>query len=359
MSRRTFADEPTQPPFAARGRRVPRIAAVTAINEEAGAVTLRWLDTPGGGRIDVPITNSAPGDYGFPTRDDIAICMVDEYETPYIVRFIHTNYRGKVETGEARQIREGERLITSIGGASIYLTQKGSILIQDPTGDEWTIDRLTGTISHRSINYQAVTEAGIIKAGLIKRSIPDGILNQNVDTVIENASSEALAEYAVEVYEVADLEVGIDDTQDPIVTVTIGTLVADDGAGTKTLSSESEEICIDISTKSSVGFQLRVDKSGNMELVTKKVKITSTDIEVTADTIVVNTDDAASIQLGGTSGDNLATKKFVEDIFNQHAHPVSEIGADGVGHTHSVSLGAPDKTGSQGNDSWTDKVKSE
>lgn len=327
-----------------------RLAVITEVNAEKGTVNCKWLDHPGG-REDIVISQSAFGSWEFPVPGAVILIAMRKGDLPEIDRYIPLGYAKQVESGKTKQIYPGEKLWRSYDGSvvesgkqfpvpiptgsEIYMSRTGKIIFRDGVGDWWELDPKENLIHQNSMTYQNVTEAGVLDFGLVRREMPtypDPTQNTEMvlvtqDNILIADGGKAFTEFRLRVLETADVDPTTNpEVDDPFVEVILGTKIQRVGSGLDTIyspeltSSEhaetGEEICVQLKTKSTVGFEFTIDKVGNVTMRikdTKKLKIVCNDIEV----------ESADIKLGG-GGDEKAVvlSDFISD-FNAHTHYVA------------------------------------
>ncbi|MCK4359419.1 MAG: hypothetical protein KAW92_11900 [Candidatus Cloacimonetes bacterium] len=324
-----------------------RLAVITDVNATKGTVNIKWLDHPSG-REDIVISQSAFGSLEFPVPGAVVLIAMQEGDIPEIDRYMSVGYMKQVQVGEAKQIYPGEKLWRSyvgsdVGkdeghfptpvptGSEIYMTKSGKIILRDGTGDWWELDPTDNIIHQNSMVYQCTTEAGILDFGLVKREMPtypDPAENSEMVLVTRNNTSilnggQAFTEFRIRVLETADVDpTTAPEVDDPFVEVILGTKIKREGSGLNTTYSPEEttsvhaesgkEICIQIRTKGTVGFEFTVDKEGNVTMRVaddKKLKIKCDDIE-----------------LGGGGDEKTVVLSDFITTYNGHTHTGAGVG---------------------------------
>jgi hypothetical protein len=167
------------------------------------------------------------------------------------------------------------------------------------------------------------------------------------NTLIANGGK-AFTEFRLRVLETADVDpTTAPEVDDPLVEVVLGTKIQRIGSGLDTIYSPEltpsdaaeagKEICVQLRTKGTVGFEFIIDKVGNVTMRvkdTKKLKIICDDVEVDSDKVtVVGTD----IKLGGGGGEKaVVLSDFISD-FNSHTHNGVSAGG-GVSGTPTIPV---------------------
>lgn len=340
-----------------------RLAVITEVNAEKGTIALRWLDHPGG-REDIVISQAAFGSWEFPVPGATILVAMRKGDLPEIDRYIPIGYAKQVETGQTKQLYPGEKLFRSYDGSEdagkqfpvpvptgseIYMSRTGKIIFRDGVNDWWEIDPKEGLIHQNSMTYQNTTEAGILDFGLVRREMPTyPDPTQNTEMVLVTQDNidiadggKAFTEFRLRIIETADVDpTTAPEVDDPLVEVVLGTKIQRVGSGLDTeyspeltpsdAAEAGNEICVQLRTKGTVGFEFTIDKVGNVTMRvkdSKKLKIICSDVEVDSDKVtVVGTD----IKLGGGGGEKaVVLSDFISD-FNSHTHPDPVSGTTGT-----------------------------
>jgi hypothetical protein len=319
-----------------------RFAVITSVNEARGVVGVEWMDHPGG-REDIIVSQAGFGSFEFPVPGALALIAMKRGDQPEIVRYIPVGYAKQVQVGESKQLHAGEKLWRSYAGSDtepgkpypvpaptgseIYMSNSGKIVFRDGTGDWWELDPNDNVIHQNSMTYQNTTEAGILDFGLVKREMPtypDPTQNSEMVLVTQNNTpilngGKAFTEFRLRVLETADVDPTTPpEVDDPFVEVILGTKIQKTGSGLNTSYSPEEttdshaepgkEICIQIRTKSTVGFEFTVDKEGNVTMSLASGK----KLKVVADDILLG---------GGGNEKAVVLSDFITNTYNVHGHP--------------------------------------
>lgn len=301
-----------------------RFAVITQVHSDKGTVDIEWLDHPGA-RQDILLPMSSQGTYALPTVGSVAVIGFDAGHGAHILRYLPAGYRDLVGTPRVdskgntieitptiRKIAPGEQMLISYNSVSkamdtaqfkvpettgtyFYMNQVGDIVMETMNQDSWELNRNRNLITQNSMNYQAITEAGILDFGLVKREMPDdteGIIENIISTTggSNSAEEDALTEFRLRVLEVADAEsITAPEIDDPLIEINLGTKVTNDGQIVETDNTHaatsdgaSKEIMIQLKTKADQGFEFTVDKEGNLTVkVNGNVKVaTEGDVEI-------------------------------------------------------------------------------
>jgi len=334
-----------------------RLAVITSVNAEKGTVAIKWLDHPSG-RDNIVISQAAFGSFDFPVPGAVILVAMREGDIPEIDRYMPIGYAKQVQAGEAKQLQPGEKLWRSYSGfetdqnqqfpipiptgSEIYMSNSGKIVFRDGTGDWWELDPTDNVIHQNSMTYQCTTEAGVLDFGLVKREMPtypDPTQNSEMVLVTRNNTSilnggKAFTEFRLRVLETADVDpTTAPEVDNPFVEVILGTKIKRTGSGLNTVYSPEEttdnhaesgnEICIQIRTKSTIGFEFTVDKEGNVSMSLANDK----KLKVVCDNIL----------LGGAGNEKAVVLSDFITTYNGHTHPDPASGFTGVPVQQSIN----------------------
>ena len=337
-----------------------RCARITSVDIEKGLCEVQWLDHPGT-RRNVVISLAAQGIYDMPTPGTIVLIAFDKGYNALIVRTLSQNLPALNGTAEGtiaqmRKLQPGDKLFVSFrniddpthltpttSGAEILLANTGDIIMNDINGQFWHLDPQNLLISQSCFNHKLSTEAGVIDFGLVKRDIPN-TTGQTESHILSTAGTpiipgqQALTEFRLRVTGTSDTDLSTPpEIDNPLVELTVGTKVRNDGTGLaltdSTYAAPLKEIIIQLKTSAGQGFEFTVDKDGNLTVkvggdvkfdVTGKADIAANTVNVTATnqgTIDVKAGnvnvDAQHVKLAGDKGVVLDT--FISK-FNTHTH---------------------------------------
>jgi len=352
-----------------------RPAVITGVNPSLGTVNLEWLDHPGN-RQNILLTTSGQGIFELPTVGSQVLVGFDNSYSAYIVRHMPVGYRDLVGTerdgqavpAEIRKIFAGEKMLVSysatpiedgpspygtpqLTGTYFYMSNVGDIFMTTAEGDSWKLDRIANTLVQDTMNYKAITEAGILDFGLTKRDI-DGnsriLSTAGVPLGGEGAgvgNEQALTEFRVRVLETADADPTTDpEVNDPLIDFTLGTKVSEriDGDNRSysiattdnTYAVEGNEIIIQLKTKADQGFEFTVDKEGNVTLkVRGNIRMNiegDAQVNVDGDTELNSNKTTLRADQIRIAGDNkeqpVVLKEFLSTYYNNHTHLVPGLG---------------------------------
>ena len=362
-----------------------RPAVITSVDPSMGTVSIEWLDYPGV-RQNVLISLSGQGIFELPTVGSAVLVGFGIGFEAYILSYIPVGYRDLVGTprGNAQEITPsilklgaGEKMLVSYlakseengsnqfatpltTGTYFHMSNVGDIIMKTAEGDYWKLDRRSNIIQQNSMNYRAITEAGILDFGLVKRvsvdpekqtediisvaGLPLGVGTIGVD------SENALTEFRLRILETADAKsTTAPEVEAPLVELTLGTkvtntgeLVKTDGTYATTSDGASKEIMIQLKTKADQGFEFTVDKEGNLTVkvdgnvrlditgnsdvsVGGNANITvSNDVQINAVNMTFNADD---IKIAGNAKEQpVVLQTFLETYYNDHTH-IGNMGA--------------------------------
>ena len=264
--------------------RYSRAAVIDSLNTVDGTCVLRWLDNPGG-RQDVVLLQGSWGEYNMPVVGALVVCQFDGHDRPRIVRYANMNQRQRVLTpdegglGTLPKLKPGEKYWESSGGAYVYMTDGGKIVLASAAEDSIELDPDLQQIKNKSTQWQTVTPAGTQSAGLVRRWLPTTGNNEVVtDGLPTPAAGTPLTELVVSV---VDKQQGVLPAT-PVFKMTLGTVVDDLGniVDKKSLPQtvSTKQLAVRIVLAS--GVQLDIDKSGRVSLKNVRLNINegSTDL---------------------------------------------------------------------------------
>lgn len=338
-----------------------RLAVITNVDESRGVASIDWLDYPGG-REDIVISQAGFGSFEFPVPGTLALMAMRRGDIPEIVRYIPVGYAKQVQAGDAKQLHAGEKLWRSyVGsdtepgkpypipiptGTEIYMSNSGKVVIRDGTGDWWELDPNDNVIHQNSMNYECTTEAGVLDFGLIKREMPtypDPTENSEMILVTKNNTSilnggKAFTEFRLRILETADVDPTTPpEVDNPFIEIILGTKIKKEGSGLNTTYSPEEttdthaesgnEICVQLRTKGSNGFEFTIDKEGNVTMIVASGK----KLKVVADHIL----------LGGGNNEKAVVLSDFITTYNSHKHlgVTTGVGTSGIPDPSSISTG--------------------
>jgi len=303
-----------------------RLARIDSVDAERGICCLEWLDHPGN-RVDVEITQDNWNSWHMPIENQVVICGFDVKDRALILRFMPVGYQarhgdpseGAFEPEDAmRRLEAGEHFWKSAGGAELYMDQNGDIVLSSGAGTYWKLTA-NDILSQNSETWRARNEAGQLVMGIVRRieefanvgetQSRSKIVTYDGSNIVDGG--QALVEYQLKIAETADADPTTPNIDDPIVTLTLGTVVDGDGNpvdkdGSVVAAGADDAIAIDIDTRSGIGFRLSVMKDGDVELKVKSDKI----VRIT----------------GGGASQAVVLADFIDDFndlvsaFNSHGH---------------------------------------
>lgn len=324
-----------------------RPAVITSVNPAKGMVNIEWLDHPGT-RQDVLISPSGQGIFELPTTGSTVLVGFGSGYDAYILAYIPVGYRdlvgtprddGKEVAPSILKISAGEKMLISYlsksdenknsqfdspspTGTYFYMSNVGDILMKTAEGDYWKLDRRSNIIQQNSMNYRAITEAGILDFGLIKRAATNSekqtedIISSTGAVLGDSSGDNALTEFRLRILETADANATTaPEVDDPLIELTLGTKVSNDGQIIKTdntYAANSKEIIIQLKTKAAQGFEFTVDKEGNLTVkVTGNVKFA-----ISQGDAQIDVDEGREIRLGGADTEKILLGETFQKSFN-------------------------------------------
>lgn len=375
-----------------------RPAVIIFVDSAMGTVNVEWLDHPGV-RQNVLLTPSGQGIFELPTVGSVVLVGFGIGFEAYILAHIPIGYRDLVGTPRAndqeiapsiRKIGVGEKMLVSYleqseknpanefatpitTGTYFHMSNVGDIFMTTAAGDSWELNSKNNIIQQDSMNFRAITEAGILDFGLIKREFTDG---EHVVSTAGNPlgssdqlSEEALTEFRLRILETADANSLTEpEIDNPFIELTLGTKIKKSSDGVfeldKTDSSHaptsdgtSKEIMIQLKTKADQGFEFTVDKEGNL---TVKVK-GNVKFAVDGGDFQIDVDDVHKVKIGGGNGEFALLGETFQKRFNSLVDYVNRLHSTPPSGTPvPLILAAPAGTAQKSSsDDLSKKIKSE
>jgi hypothetical protein len=266
-----------------------RPAVITNVDTEQGVCSLNWLDNPGG-RVNVLLTQGSWGEYNMPVQGAIVLVQFDKHEQARIVRYVNLNQAARQKPtseggyGDLPKLKPGEKFWESSGGAFIYMTSDGRILLSSPFDDTFEIDPNINLIKGKTVNWKIVNAAGNEYSGQVKRYIQEGdtatnkIITDNVPTS-KFPDGTPLTEYNLIVNDKYQ-------SDSPICKITIGSVVDNEGKvkdkdGNVVNPNSSSALALKLDINSNYGsLSIVIDKSGKFYITSPKIVNISNDIKL-------------------------------------------------------------------------------
>jgi hypothetical protein len=250
-----------------------RLAQIIEVDGTSGKCSIRFLDMPSS-RTDVIILQTSPGVFNIPEIGSICAVVFDINARPFIIGYINLGHESRVkQLSTLPKFKSGEKFFEA-GGSYFYIKKNGNIIISTLSGNFLEIENTTGSLKFETVNWKVVTEGGLFYFGLVKRLIPnvDGTTSyKNVSNII----GDNYTELNLKVMETADGSLGVDETAEPLIDLTLGTLIDKDGnkiTKNDTISPlSSKEVLLRLTLKN--GTQIDVDKEGRCSIKGIKLNI--------------------------------------------------------------------------------------
>jgi len=379
-----------------------RSAVITSVHPNKGTVNIEWLDHPSM-RQEILLPMSGQGIYELPTIGSTVLVGFDKGYSAHILRYLPAGYRDLVGTPRIdaegkniqigpviRKIDSGEKMLVSYlkdpggektsqfvtpvpTGTYFYMSNVGDIYMETAEGDSWMLDRLNNSIVQNSMNFKAVTEAGVLDFGLVKREFTEGksIVSADGNPLGSSGQSteEALTEFRLRILETADANsLTAPEVDNPFIELTLGTKIKEsldgvfeldttDSSHAQTSDSQPKEIMIQLKTKADQGFEFTVDKEGNLTVKVKgnvKFAINGGDFQI-------GIDDGHEMKLGGSNGEQTLLGESFQKRFNDLVKYVNKLHyISPAGTPTPLILSSPAGTAQKSSDDdLSKKVKSE
>ena len=267
-----------------------RIGVVQLVDPQAGTCTVRWYDKPVY-QTDVNITQSFSGGTTIPSKGDTIIAVFDQFSRAFIVGYINLGHEAQVKKLKTLpKLKEGEKFFEA-GGSFIYIKQNGTIIFSTLTGGIIEFSNITQTWKYEVVNWKLITEGGTSNFGLVKRMIT-GVDGTSSVQSIQSSTGDFYTEYNITLYEYADGTIGINPSQTPIATITLGTVIDNLGNVVNKNGTfptlPNNQLVAQLNFKS--GLSISIDKKGYIDLRGGKLKLYQPSVDVGDPDIGVTTD---------------------------------------------------------------------
>jgi hypothetical protein len=283
-----------------------RMAVVDTVSPEKGTCSIRWLDNPGG-RQDVELLQGAWGEYHVPVKGAIVFCQCDLFDRVRIMRYANINQAQRILSkaeqgyGDLPKLKPGEKFWESVGGAYMYMTDKGRIIMSSALDDMLELDPDMHQVKSKSVNWQASTAGGVQTAGVVRRWVfgeNSKIITDGIPTPVFTSGT-PYTEHSVSV-----LAKQGDTT--PILKMTIGTIVDSSGVvvdkNDNPATTPTKQLAARISLAS--GVQIDIDKEGRLSIKNVKMNINGGSVDATDPDVALGIEtNTASL---GTKGQHVA-----------------------------------------------------
>jgi hypothetical protein len=253
--------------------RYARLAQIMDVDGKKGTCSVRFLDLPSS-RTEVFLVQPSPGIFNIPEKGNICVVIFDQYARPFITGYINLGHENRVKTlNTLPKFKPGEKFFEA-GGSYFYIRKNGNIIISTLSGNYLEIENTTGSLKFETVNWKVITEGGLFYFGLVKRLISDTLGNSTYKTVVDLIGN-SYTELNLKVMETADGTLGIDQNVEPLIDLTFGTLIDDNGnkinkkEAVATISNK--EVLLHLKLKN--GIQIDIDKEGRASIKGIKLNI--------------------------------------------------------------------------------------
>jgi hypothetical protein len=311
-----------------------RIGIIQTVDSINGTCTVKWADHPGV-RINVILTQASPDDWDTPVKGDVALIEFDQWDRAYIVRYINRGQAARITQSQTLpSLKEGEKIKNGPNGSYIYFKQNGDIELATANQGYITLENGTGTNKSEAINQKDMTDGGIQYFGLVQRLVPN-ITGSYNSQVIQNELGENYVEYHLQVLEFGNSATGVTGVVNPIVDITLGTLINTEGLPVATNGLPTvlplKQLAVNIALPN--GTMLTIDKQGRIKLSSTTLNLNNGSVDLT-DPDVALTLEPHNATLGNR-GQHVAREHDVVTIPLPGAVPYTD-----VNHTELTSIAA-------------------
>jgi hypothetical protein len=281
-----------------------RVGVVRGVDTEKGTCTIEWCDKPGM-RVDVLITQANSKDWDIPEKGSYVLVSFDHKDQARIVRYINMGHESRVKVLKTLpKFKEGEKFF-EVGGAYLWIKKNGNIIMSTHSESYLLLENSSGTLKSETVNWKILTDAGMLYFGVIKR-FKSGSDGSKTQEMVEDIQGNILTELKIKVVETSDNQVGVSGLTNPLMEITLGTLVNDDGGvvcknDAVNIYGNEKDVCLRIKLQS--GVKIDIDKEGRMSLEGVKLNINNGEVDSTDPDVVRSLETASS---KGTKGQHAA-----------------------------------------------------
>lgn len=284
--------------------RYARLAQIMDVDGEAGTCSIRFFDMPST-RTEAFLIQPSPGVFNIPEKGNIVVVFFDQFSRPFITGYINLGHENRVKNLQTLpKFKPGEKFFEA-GGSYFYIRNNGNIIISTLSGNYLEIENNTGSLKFETVNWKVITEGGLFYFGLVKRLVPDSSGNY-VYTPINNLIGDSYTELNLKVMESADGTLGIDQNVEPLIDLTLGTLIDNNGnkiTKNDTISTlPTKEVLLHLKLKN--GIQIDIDKEGRASIKGIKLNINEGSVDNNDPDIVLGLE-TNNVALG-TKGQHVA-----------------------------------------------------
>lgn len=342
-----------------------RPGIIQGVDADTGLLDVEWMDHPGI-RQGIAITQPHQGMFQIPTVGSIVLVGFDQGFGAQILRYLPAGYAAQVEDRDLYPLRPGEItlfsfqdtkgtvrekqfIVPTTTGTRFFMNNIGDIQMATALGEWWHMSNAESEIRQNSMNYTVSTEAGVMQFGLTRRLPESSKSEENVPSIITpngqrledvgGLNPEGLTEFRLRLLETADTQQSalndpnayVPAVNDPFIELTLGVKVDDDGDLVKTTAAQAktttgtQDIIIQLKTRTDQGFEFTVDREGNVTLLVKgNIKIDvggDTDLTVAGNVNAnVNGDIVAEAKKIKLTGDKALVLADFLTSYDTHTH---------------------------------------
>lgn len=290
LERRRF---PNEKPAQVNYQRFLRVGEVIAVDFRAGTCRVNWYDVPGQ-RQDVILTQATEGEFHVPAIGSAVVCGFDAASQAIVLRCIPKEWvvRAKPISEGGKEslppMEFGEKYMESTtrdGRKSyLYMSRTGNIEMESGFGVRMGIEDISQTAYLETRNSRTLTDNLTIFSGKVKRLIGNALLyiSRTVGTGIA-VTTKYLTETKIKVFEYANDAVTFGPLQTPLVQLTLGTVVTDQGALVNKLGIPTIDLSKEVAVQLELpgNTKLYIDKSGRATITGLRLNINNGSVDAT------------------------------------------------------------------------------
>lgn len=239
-----------------------RVGVIQDIDPEEGTCTVRWYDKPSAQR-DVYLTQSSPNSVEVPEKGAVVIAVMDQFNRAFIVGYFNVGHAARVKKLKTYpKFKDGEKFF-EVNGAYFHIKKNGNIVISTLLGGIVEFNNVSQTWKYEVVNWKLATDAGVASFGVAKRKLLNTDGTTTIAPVLDSAGK-PYNEYTLTLYEMADGSITINPTDTPILTLSLGTVIDQNGnvinSNNVVSTDATKQLAVRLSLKS--GIVIDVDKAG-------------------------------------------------------------------------------------------------
>ena len=301
--KRLYPKDLNSPTIQKNMNRYTRVGRIASVDPEKGTCSLTWFDRPGQ-KVDVLLMQGSHDEWNIPEVGAVVLVALDHKDQARIIRYMNVGHHPKVVNNDLPALKEGEKLWRSKEGSIIYMQDNGDILLQTAAGTRFLMESTTSSFKTETVDWRLQTGVGSYMFGIIKRLMPSpsgGMSNQVVTSLLGST----LGEINLKLYESVEDKGNFVVPVDPLIEITMGTLVNKLGLIVNKLALPNlvpeKEVCVQIKLNS--GVTLWIDKAGRLTIEGVQININKGEVDTTDPDVALGLEIPSTM---GTQGQHVA-----------------------------------------------------